>query len=256
MKDFRTDSTAAVDRIHRIFECLAEALDGLTVPALSERTGIPRSTLYRIVSGLLENQYLLRKPGNMLALGFRLATLGRIAGRVSAWPEITYGELDNVVDVCGQTVKLSVIVGNEVEVIARRESNTRLRITVDTGTRFPITAGAASKVLLAHLPTGTQQELIEEPLPRYTPSTIVDGEDMYAVLAEIRRTGFAYDRGEYVSGIHAVAVPVFDAQNRVLAAVSIAYPSAVEHYRTLEKWKQSLLQCTSRITSMLEDISL
>jgi IclR family KDG regulon transcriptional repressor len=114
-----------------------------------------------------------------------------------------------------------------------------MSITTEIGKRFPLHAGAASKILLAHLPEPEINRIVAKGLPKYTPNTITKPERLKESLKTIARQGFAEDNEEYIEGIKALACPVFDAGSRVVAAVSIPY-LATKSYQ--EKKKDLLVQ--------------
>lgn len=58
----------------------------------------------------------------------------------------------------------------------------------------------------------------------YTENTIIDVKEIKEELQKIRTSGFAIDKGEYMTEIHAVAAPIKNPVGAIIAAVSIAYP--------------------------------
>jgi DNA-binding IclR family transcriptional regulator len=108
-------------------------------------------------------------------------------------------------------------------VIARVKSTKEMSITTEVGKCFPLHAGGASKVLLAHLPEPEIDRIIGNGLTKYTPNTIADPAKLKESLDAIVRQGFSEDGEEYIEGIRALACPVFDSRGRVVAALSIPY---------------------------------
>jgi DNA-binding IclR family transcriptional regulator len=88
---------------------------------------------------------------------------------------------------------------------------------------MPVHAGAASKLLLAHLPEAEREVWLARPLPAYTPRTLTDPKRLRAELARIRRQGWAADRGENGPSIQAFAAPVFGGDGRLVAALSVPF---------------------------------
>jgi DNA-binding IclR family transcriptional regulator len=92
-------------------------------------------------------------------------------------------------------------------------------------------------VLLAHLPWPCVEEIIKEQgLPGFTEATITDAEGLKEELAQVRKNGFAYDRGEIISDLRCVASPIRDFQGRVIAAISMSVPAyrferSEQHFR-------------------------
>lgn len=237
-------------RVVLIIEYLSQNLDGSSGTAMSRDLGIPKPTLYRAIRALSSAGYVVWQHGN-IRLSSRFATLGHIIRRAYGWPDISLPYMKKLSRLTSQTVKLSVLVGREVEVLLRTEPDVRLRVAVDEGARFPLTAGAASKVLLSFSSESDWMSVARERLTPYTKNTIVDPTEFLNALREIRRTGVGCDRGEFVSDIHAVAVPVFDEAKRVIAALSIAYPRLIESTDSVSAWSHELKICSERISEGL-----
>ena len=106
--------------------------------------------------------------------------------------------LDRLAAELGEGIKLSVLDADGVLVLAVAQGRRDYALTVAPGQRTPIHAGAASKLLLAALPAGGEQDRLagarrSSPIPRArSPS----GKRLRRELARIRRQGWAQDRGE------------------------------------------------------------
>jgi DNA-binding IclR family transcriptional regulator len=61
-------------------------------------------------------------------------------------------------------------------------------------------------------------------MKRYTRRTVVERDAFAAELAQIRRRGFAVNRGEWEDGVGAIAAPVFDARGEAVASIGIILP--------------------------------
>ena len=121
------------------------------------------------------------------------------------------------------TAKLSVRDGDLALVVAVAAGPGAYSISTQVGRRFPLHAGAASKVLAAHLPEADRLRLLSGPLPRRTANTITDPTALAAAFEAVRRDGLATARAEYVEGVHALAAPVLGPEGSCLAAVSVAF---------------------------------
>nr|WP_277998996.1 IclR family transcriptional regulator [Moorella sulfitireducens] len=97
---------------------------------------------------------------------------------------------------------------------------------VQPGTRAPAYCTGTGKVLLAYLSEDQLYKFFQEvALLPYTPITITDPLRLREELQKIRSQGFALDNGEREEGVRCVAAPVFNHDNKVTAAVSVAGPA-------------------------------
>jgi IclR family acetate operon transcriptional repressor len=82
------------------------------------------------------------------------------------------------------------------------------------------------KTLVAHQSeTEVRRWLQRHDLPQRTPNTITDRDAFLAELEAIRQRGYGIDNGERSLSIRCVAVPIRDADGKVIAAISVAGPS-------------------------------
>ncbi|HMR32352.1 MAG TPA: IclR family transcriptional regulator [Geminicoccaceae bacterium] len=220
--------TPVIDRLSDLLELLEKRPAGSTIRELAFGSGLPRSTVYRCLNTLEAHAVVRRLPSGTYRLGPRLLAL---AAQVETDPRerrlaaLAQSHLDRLSAVTGEGSKLSVLAGGRALVIAVAQGGAGERVAVGVlaGKTYPIHAGAASKLLLAHLPAPEAAPLLQVPLPRLTVGTVTDPTILAAELAAIRRRGYAQDRGEFVPGVHALATPVRDGAGRVLAAVSMPF---------------------------------
>ena len=249
-----THVVPAVARMHEILWHLhLSAPDGRTAGELCAALRYPRSSTYRLIRSMKDLGYVSESPvDRKLRLGPVILDIARAAFRMSDLVSTAKPHLKRLGEITGQTVKLSVERGTEVEVLDCVQSRNPFHLAVSIGARFPITAGAASKVLFAYQPEELVRRILSRELPRYTENTICDPDEMRDRLLEIRREAFAVDNEEHAAGVRAIAAPVFDSIGRCIAAVSIAYLSASEPTSSdLETWRIQLKRCTQAVTREL-----
>src|SRR5699024_9816520 len=83
-------------------------------------------------------------------------------------------------------------------------------------------------VLLAHAPTGVQEDVLAGSLRRWTDHTVTDPSRLRAVLAEVRRTGIVVSDRAVTDDAVSVACPVFGPQDTVIAALSVVMHTEAE----------------------------
>jgi DNA-binding IclR family transcriptional regulator len=87
---------------------------------------------------------------------------------------------------------------------------------------IPLYSGAAGKCLLAFLPEKEALLPFEgKQLVKFTPNTIVNKKAIVRELRKIREQGYAESREEYFEDAAALAFPLFNSRNDILAAYSI-----------------------------------
>jgi DNA-binding IclR family transcriptional regulator len=202
-----------LDRMMEVLGRIEASAAGLTIRQLTEALGLPRTTVYRILNTLQAHQVVRRDEHGAYHLGRRLVSLAQHVGPAARDLDLAAAAqpfLDRLAADLGEGVSVSVIDPDGVFVLAAAQGRREYALTVAPGQRMPVHAGAASKLLLAHLPEEEIDAWLDRPLAGYTPRTITDAKRLRAELARIRRQGWAADRGENGPSIQAYAAPVFD----------------------------------------------
>jgi DNA-binding IclR family transcriptional regulator len=132
--------------------------------------------------------------------------------------------LQELVDRCHETVNLAILDRYDVVYIDQIESQNMIKIFARVGSRGPSYCTGAGKALLAQLSERELERFMQHkaPLPRYTPATICDPSGLREELAQIRKSGYALDRGELEEGVRCVAAPLWNFENKAIAAVSVS----------------------------------
>lgn len=125
----------------------------------------------------------------------------------------------------GETVHLSLLDGTDVVYIDKVESNQPVRAYSRIGGRAPAHAVATGKVLLA-FHAGDLKALLPKKLDSFTRLTLVKLEDMLVAIEEIRRRGYAVNKGEWREDVCGIAAPVRNNHNQVVAALGISGPKS------------------------------
>ena len=221
-------SSSSSERSLRLLSALAAAGHALTLAELAERLRLPKATAHRLCQQLLDSGFLARD------IDERSFTTGPALRRL-AFDTLTHGVarslrhevLAALVAQVDETCNFTTLDGTRVLYLDRVESHWPLRLTLDVGSHVPLHATASGKLFLALMPTAERDALIGQLLlPRLTPETITDPQALREECAQIAHQGYADDRGEFIAGLIAVAVPVLDTQGHPRAAIAVHAPTA------------------------------
>ncbi|MFF9572007.1 IclR family transcriptional regulator [Streptomyces sp. NPDC014685] len=198
--------------------------DRLVLPAteVAARLGVARSTAYRYLQSLTSNGFLEESEGSGFRLGPRVLDLARLARKGVGLSDLARPVMRDLVERTGMPVLLTCRAGSAVVCLEREEAGTFLRLSYERGQVLSVNAGAAALALLAWAPDNELDELLAEPLPRYTDATHTDPDELRVHLAEVREQGYAVSRGELDPDVLGVGAPVRGETGAVVAAISIA----------------------------------
>jgi DNA-binding IclR family transcriptional regulator len=238
-----------IEQMVEVFALLERTPEGATIRDVVKAVKLSRTTVYRMLNTLSAYDFVHRSPAGSYTLGRRLLTLAaHVAPNVASYDLLAIAQpyLNKIAELTGEGSKLTVPSGDNILVVAVAQGHGQYALTAAAGQRLPFHAGAAGKVLLAF----ASQEDIDRrltKLERFTSQTISDPILMVEELEHIRATGWSRDMGEQMSGVHAIAAPVRDYENVVIAAVSVPFVAGVDEIRIAEI-KRTVLATAEAIT--------
>lgn len=218
----------SLERALAVLESFTEEQPALRLSELSRKLQTSKATLLRTLRTLQAHQILRQRPlDRAFVLGPGIIRLGTLALRRSNLLEVSLPHIKRLQAVTGETACLFMINGRHRVCIASVPSPHDLRLTVEVGTTRPLHAGAAGKVLLAFMPQAEARRVLGRgPLPRLSEKTITSVRSLLWQLEEIRRAGMAVSYGEAVPGGAAIAAPIFDRDESLIAAVNLLGPQS------------------------------
>lgn len=192
----------------------------MTVSALARLVDLPLTTTHRLVRELV-GEGLLDVTEGRVRLGQRLWELASRGSRTVNLAEVALPYMEDVHSVVQQHTTLAVLDSDEVLYITRLSSHSRTRNITTVAGRLPVHACSSGLVLLAFSPMDYQNQILARTLTRFTDRTVTDERSLRALLAQVRTLGFASVPGIIVPESSGIAVPVFDAQGQVTAALNV-----------------------------------
>lgn len=196
----RDEGIQVLRRAAAVLDEIASAPGQLRLVDLGAELGLAKSTVRRLVVGLVEVGYASIDEHGRVGLGDRLLGLGsadttRLAARFRP-------TLEELAQATGETVDLSVLRGRQMLFIDQLESAYRLRAVSAVGIRFPIETTANGKAA---------QELLDDERLTYS--------------------GVAFDRDQHTVGISAAGIAGRTVGGHIVA---ISVPAPTERFMANE----------------------
>jgi IclR family KDG regulon transcriptional repressor len=242
------DDRAAVDKAFSLLVAFGDdAGAGLGVSELARRTGLSKSTAFRVL-GMLERNKMVERIGTGYRLGARLQELGRAANspQQDHVRDLLMPYVIELFEVTRHTVHLAVLQGLDVLYLAKLYGHRTVGVPSRIDGRLPATCTGVGKALLAYSPNDAAKSLAL-PLRQLTPYSILDADALTLELAEVRSVGVATERDESRIGVQCVAAPVLGRNGRPWAALSVSAPTSSD----LRAATSSLRQvCASAATAL------
>lgn len=222
----KAKGTAALSKGIRILNTIAESAAPIGARELSERTALPRPTVYRLIAALSEAG-LVRAvaKGSGYRLGPTLVTIAHRALEQTGLSEIAQEHLLTLRDETGETVHLAVFNDGAMLYVNNVDSRERVRMSCSLGAQVPLHTTAVGKAYLAFLPEAERAALLDDlAMIRVTGASITSRRALRGELDDIRRRGWSTDAEENERDIFCFGAPVLNSLDRPVAALSISIP--------------------------------
>ncbi|MFF5205735.1 IclR family transcriptional regulator [Streptosporangium sp. NPDC000396] len=219
----------SVDRALRIIQLLSESGQGATLEELVARSGLPRSSLHRLLSALKHRGFAAQPEPNgryflgteMLAAAFRY--YDRLDLRALVHPVLLRLRAE-----FNETVHMAVLDGVEIVYLDKVEALHAITMSSVIGGRNPAHATGVGKALLSWTyPTDEAVQLwasMHGPLSARTRHTITSPGRLAEEMRLIREQGYALDLEESEDGVRCAAVPIFLGRSTPVAGISVTAP--------------------------------
>ncbi|GAB3265552.1 IclR family transcriptional regulator [Kineosporia babensis] len=231
----------AATRALAILRVLARAPGPLPAGALARELGLPRSTVYHLLTAMIDQGFVTHLPEvRRYGLGVAAFEVGSAYSRQEPLQRLSRLVLSRLVDAVGHTAHLGVLHGREVLYLIEERAPGRPPLVTDVGVRLPSELTASGRAMLAALPQAQVRALFPgreafAPAPFNAapaekagygegppaPSSLPE---LRRVLMTVRRAGYAVENDAVTPGFSSVAVAVLDHNGYPVAAVAVTYP--------------------------------
>lgn len=245
-----TAATGTVGRALRILDAFCARQPAMTLSELARRSGLPVSTVHRMLGDLVSWGALERGADGRYRVGLRLWELGSLCPRGQGLRERLLPFLEDLSQITHENVQLAVREGSDVVYVERIAGTGAVPVLTRVGGRFAMTATGVGLVLLAHAPAEVQEHVLAGPLERFTPHTVTDPRALRRMLADVRANGYAVSDRQVTSDALSVAAPVCDGDGTALAAVSLVVRHGGASPHALARLVCTSARAMSRVLAM------
>jgi len=225
--DSRDAGAKSFYKMSKVLDCFTRTRKHLSVTEIMELTGLPRTTIHRIVASLREIGMIDQdnRRGDY-RLGLKMfyygsAVLANLDLNRHAHPHVL-----KLHQMTGEIVHLHMFDGSQMVCIEREEMGEARTTTLTTIEAAPIHTTSVGKAFLAFQEESLIDRIIaEEGLEQRTPNTLSTVESLKADLARIAERGYSRDDEENEIGVRCVGAPIHDSRGRVFASISVSGPA-------------------------------
>lgn len=221
-KDQTVDGVQAVVLTVQLLEVLAFGGESARVTDLARTLGTSKTRIFRHLQTLVALGYIVQDSNtDRYRSGIRLAQLGLATANQFDLLSISRPVMRKVRDTLGHTVVLSKVEGGRVYALEQVDGPSLLRIGVVIGSPLGLHSSAQGKLVLAFGATDLLDATIKGGLAATASRTITSPDRLRREITSVRAQGWAVAPSETLTGLNALAVPIFEAGNRLVGTMAI-----------------------------------
>ena len=236
----------SIGRALDVLDCF-DGKSPLGLKEISAGTGLPESTLFRVLLTLEKHGYLQQAVDGTYQLAPKLR-FGWLIEEGNAMRDLVHPELERLGHRFNETASMAYLFEDRIHVLDSIESFHEIRVSNRVGRVLPPNCSAMGKAITAFQNRELADRIIEVyGLPRRTEHTITDRTRLVREFEEIRRTGIACDREESVLGGICFSTVIRPAGKPVFAALSVSTPVLRMTPEREQEIRQAVLEAAERV---------
>ncbi len=209
-----------------LLRALVRAKGSLTLTALAGAVGMPPGKAHKYLASFVRSGLVAQhETGGRYDLGPFALELGLAAMRRIEVVDLAQAALDDLRDRLGTTVSMAVWANHGPTIVRLAETPGIMSLTIRIGTVMPLLTSSFGRIFAAFLDRRLTQESMQaeiaDPAGLAARSGLRSLADIEALLGEFRTHRMSVATNLVDPGRAALAAPVFDHINRIVAAIAV-----------------------------------
>jgi DNA-binding IclR family transcriptional regulator len=219
----KTPRVTATAKALNILCCFSSTRLEITLAQFSKMLDMPKSTILNQLRTLEDAGMIMRTANQSYCLGYKIMNLSYCAHRAISISQYAIPVMEDLEVETGQNVYLTTHVEGQVFYLECVYPSRRLVSYSISGKLLPMHCTGCGKAMLSFMDREQVEMIIRQHgLPRSTPNTITDKEELFKVLGQYRKMGYAVDNEEESMGVRCVATALRTGKGTVAGALSIS----------------------------------
>lgn len=224
----------------------------LSISQISQKTGIPRAAVRRCLYTLSKLGFVYAEDGKISSCDRKF---WRWATRLASTPLARSAQpvLKHLSEMLNESCSIATLDGDDILYIARASSSRIMTIDLDIGSRLPARATSMGRVLLSYQPEEKLNDMLGRvTMIRYTPQTVDSVAKLRTELKRVHQQGYALNDQELEMGLRSLAVPLFNPQGQIQAALNVGvHAGQVSTHEMLERVLPELQKAARELTLLM-----
>ena len=244
-----------LERTLGILELLAQHGEGMELAAIADHTGIPRSGVHRLLADLVRLGYVRQAKGHgEYLLTTKLVSMGLSYLSNSGIVDIAQPLLNQLADISGELVRLSVVDGERLTWVARAQGARQgLRYDPDMGSDATLSCSSSGWALLSTLGDDAALARVAQQglgAPEdFGPNAPTSLQAVLAAVHETRERGYSLTVDTYSLGLSAMSAPVRFAGQPAIGVITIAGPTVRFTMERMQSLAPELLSVAQQLAA-------
>ncbi|GAB3807892.1 IclR family transcriptional regulator [Virgibacillus kimchii] len=239
-------SKSLVKAIH-VLDCFLKKPE-MTIIELAEMADMPKTTVFRLASGLEEAGLLVKEKKSSHDVTYRMAlkllTYGKHVSEQLEYSKIALPHMKKLNEEINELIHITILEGNEAVYVETVDSSRPVRLVVKVGRRAPLYAGSAPKLLLSSLSDEELEAYLETvDMKKITENTLNTKESVKAEVEKIREKGYSISYSEHFQATVGMSYPLYDHEGNMVAALGTSIPD-IDHTKEREEYLLQKLEET------------
>ncbi|WP_266064812.1 IclR family transcriptional regulator [Brucella intermedia] len=247
----RDTGAKSLRKMALVLDSFTRKKPNLTVGEIANKTGLPKTTVHRLVASLRDIGMLDqdgRRQGYRLGMKmfhYGSSVLESLDTATRAHPHIA-----RLQQLTGEIIHFHMFDGHQMVCVEREEMIASSLTTLQAAPTYCTSVG---KAFLAFQDEELVRKIAAEGLHAYTSNTITTLDALFCELECVRNQGYAIDNEEIEAGLRCIGAPVRDTTRRVFAAVSVSGPAERMPDARLSGLAPAVIQIANDISAALAE---
>jgi IclR family acetate operon transcriptional repressor len=243
----------AAQKLLRVLEAVSNTGEAHRLSDLVKETGLAKTSVFRLLSELIDSGYVSRRDDGTYAPGRALRLLALKLTAAHADADLVGERLRRLQTDVRSTIHFALRTGDTATYVEKIEDTAQpIQIASRVGGQIPLHSTAIGKAVLAHLSESEVRGYAARTgLPTRTEYTITDVGSLLADGALVRNRGFSIDDQENEEHIRCMAVPVFDRQHNLIGGIGITTIAPLVPREKLESYAPLLMTAARDVMTLL-----
>lgn len=223
-----------------------------TLTEIAQASGLTRAGARRILLTLVGLGYV-QADGRLFRLTPKILDLG--FAYLTSMPFWNLAEpiMETLSQQVHESCSISVLDGTEIVYVLRVPARKIMTINLSIGSRLPAYCSSMGRVLMAGLTEPELDSVLRATdLRARTGRTVTDPDALKAIVADIRKRGWALNDQELEEGLVSLAAPIRNRAGHIIAAINISgQANRTSAQEMLERFLPPLLEASEKISGLV-----